>query len=297
MSSGVILVNPHSGPDETSPDEVAAAFPGSSVRELDGPEVKAQVVDAIESAASPAFLAVAGGDGTIRCAAGVVAGTDLALLPIPAGTRNHFAKEVGIATLEEAAEAAAGGVVTLIDIGEVNGEAFVNNANIGAYPRIVKERDAHVKVKRLSKQTATIVATWSQLRQLHKFDVTVDGGTTYRAWMVFVGNGRYGTSLFDVGARESLDDGLLDVRILRADGRLARLRVIGRLLLGRAERSPMAEFDAVESIELSLRRDRVDVALDGEIVSMTSPLRFRCRAKALRVLVPPGSGSGSSGDA
>ena len=286
MSGGVILVNPHSGPDETSPDEVAAIFPGSSVRELGGHEVKRQVEEAIASAEAPEFLAVAGGDGTIRCAAGVVAGTDLALLPIPAGTRNHFAKEVGIATLAEAAAAAAGGEVALIDVGEVNGEAFVNNANIGAYPRIVKERDVHVKVKRLSKQTATLVAAWTQLRQLHKFSVTVDGDVTYRAWMVFVGNGRYGTSLFDVAERESLDDGLLDVRILRADGRLARLRVIGRLLLGRADRSPMAEFDAVESIELSVNRPRVDVALDGEIVSMTSPLRFRCRAKALRVLVP-----------
>ena len=296
MSGGVILVNPHSGPDETSPEEVAAIFPGSSVRELEGHEVKRQVEDAIASASSPAFLAVAGGDGTIRCAAGVVAGTELALLPIPAGTRNHFAKEVGISTLEEAAAAAAGGEVTLIDVGEVNGEAFVNNANIGAYPRIVKERDAHVKVKRFSKQTATVVATWTQLRQLHKFNVTVDGGTTYRAWMVFVGNGRYGTSLFDVAERESLDDGLLDVRILRADGHLARLRVIGRLLVGRADRSPMAEFDAVQSIELSLNRSNVEVALDGEIVPMTSPLRFRCRAKALRVLIPPAAAAGAAAD-
>lgn len=287
MSGGVILVNPHSGPDETSPDEVAAIFPGSSVRQLDGHEVKRQVTEAIESMASPAFLAVAGGDGTIRCAAGVVAGTDLALLPIPAGTRNHFAKEVGIATLEEAAAAGAGGVVTLIDIGEVNGEAFVNNANIGAYPRIVKERDVHVKVKRLSKQTATLVAAWTQLRSMHKFNVTVDGGTTHRAWMVFVGNGRYGTSFLDIAERESLVDGLLDVRILRADGRFARARVVARMLIGRAAESPMAEFDAVESIELSLDRPKVDVALDGEIVSMTSPLRFRCRPKALRVLVPP----------
>ena len=246
--------------------------------------MKRQVEDAISSMDSPAFLAVAGGDGTIRCAAGVVAGTELALLPIPAGTRNHFAKEVGIATLDEAAAAASGGTVTLIDIGEVNGEAFVNNANIGAYPRIVKERDAHVKVKRLSKQTATIVATWTQLRQLHKFNVTVDGGTTYRAWMVFVGNGRYGTSLFDVASRESLDDGLLDVRILRADGRLARVRVIGRMLLGRADRSPMAEFDEVRSIELAVdrapgghragRRDR----LDGVTAAVPVPAEGVARA-------------------
>ena len=286
---GVVLVNPHSGPDETSPEEVAALFPGSTVRELEGKAVRRQVEEAIASVEDPAFVAIAGGDGTIRCAAGIVAGTDLPLLPIPAGTRNHFAKEVGIATLEEAAEA-SNGTVRLIDVGEVNGEVFVNNANIGAYPRIVKERDAHVKVKRLSKQTATVVAAWTQLRSLHKFNVTVDGGETYRAWMVFVGNGRYGTSLLDVAERESLDDGLLDVRILRADGRLARLRVVLRLLLGRADRSPMAEFDAVESIELSLGRPSVDVALDGEIVSMQSPLRFRCRARALRVLVPADAG-------
>ena len=284
---GVVLVNPHSGPDETPVDEVAALFPGSAVRELEGKAVRKQVEQAIADADAPAFVAVAGGDGTIRCAAGVVVGTDLPLLPIPAGTRNHFAKEVGIDTLEAAAAAASGGSVTMIDVGEVNGEAFVNNANIGAYPRIVKERDVHVKAKRLSKQTATLVAAWTQLRELHKFNVTVDGGQTYRAWMVFVGNGRYGTSLFDVAERESLDDGLLDVRILRADGRLARARVVLRLLLGRVESSPMAEFDAVETIELALDQPRVDVALDGEIVPLSSPLRFRCRAGALAVLVPP----------
>jgi undecaprenyl-diphosphatase len=289
--SGVVLVNPKSGPDETSPDEVGEHFPGSRVEELQGKEVRRQVEDAIASG-SPAFLAVAGGDGTIRCAAGVVAGTDLPLIAIPAGTRNHFAKELGIASVEEAGLAAAGGVVELIDIGDVNGEAFINNAGIGAYPRIVKEREVHEK--RFSKQTATLVATWTQMRELHKFNVTVDGGTTYRAWMVFVGNGRYGTSLFDVAARETLADGLLDVRILRADGRWARVRVLGRLLLGRVDRSPMAEFDQVSSIELSVDRAEVDVALDGEVVRMSSPLRFRCRAKALRVLVPPASSSSSS---
>ncbi|HUP84330.1 MAG TPA: diacylglycerol kinase family protein [Acidimicrobiales bacterium] len=291
--SGVVLVNPKSGPDETSPEEVGDHFPGSHVEELQGKEVRRQVEDAIASGA-PTFLAVAGGDGTIRCAAGVLAGTDLPLVAIPAGTRNHFAKELGIASLEEAGQAAAGGVVDLIDIGEVNGEAFINNANIGLYPRIVKEREVHEK--RFSKPTATLVATWAQMRDLHKFNVTVNGGTTYRAWMVFVGNGRYGTTLFDVGTRETLADGMLDVRILRADGRMARARVLGRLLFGRMDRSPMAEIDQVESIELAVDRAEVDVALDGEIVRMTSPLRFRCRPKALRVLVPPSSSADAAAD-
>ena len=290
---GVVIVNPHSGPDETSPEEVGALFPGSHVEELDGEHVRKQFEAAVAER-SPSFLAVAGGDGTIRCAAGVVAGTDIALVPVPAGTRNHFAKELGISTLEDAGEAAAeGGQVVQIDVGEVNGEAFVNNAGIGAYPRMVRRRDRDLDSKRfVSKTAATLAASWRELRNLHKFSVVVDGGETYRAWMVFVGNGRYGESLLDIASRDSLDDGLLDVRILRADFRLARLRVVGRLLVGRVSSSPMAEFHEASSIELSIvGRSAVDVALDGEIVSMTSPLRFRCRPRALRVLVPPGSSS------
>jgi len=279
---GFVVVNPHSGPDETSTDDVAAVFPGSTVEEMDK-EVKKQL-EAGVAAGSPDFLAVAGGDGTIRCAAGVVAGTDLPLLPIPAGTRNHFAKEVGIATLEAAAAAASGGEIRLIDVGEVNGEAFINNANVGAYPRIVRDREVHQK--RFSKQTATLVATWAALRNLHKFSVTVDDGPTYRTWMVFVGNGVYGTSLFDVGVRETLDDGLLDVRIMRADRRLARLRIAARLLVGKVADSPMAEFHEASSIELGFTKAKIDVALDGELITMSTPLRFICRPKSLRVLVP-----------
>ncbi|HVF33471.1 MAG TPA: diacylglycerol kinase family protein [Acidimicrobiales bacterium] len=290
---GVVLVNPHSGPDETSPSEIAARFPGSAVHEIDGHAVRRQVEEAIAGATSPAFVAVAGGDGTIRCAAGVVAGTDLPLLAIPAGTRNHFAREVGTPTLDDATAAADGEIVS-IDVGEVNGEVFVNNANIGIYPRIVRDRTEHQK--RFSKQTATLVATWQQVRSIHKFTVTIDEkGASYRAWMVFVGNGRYGSSLLDLGDRETLDDGILDVRILRADGRLARLRVALALLSGRMERSPMTVFDEVRSITLSIAgRPKVDVALDGELVSMSTPLSFRCRAGALRVLVPRSASTAAS---
>lgn len=279
---GVVIVNPHSGPDETSASDIAERFPGSTIRDLDGKDVRRQVEAAIDDS-SPTFVAVAGGDGTIRCAAGVAAERGLPLLPIPAGTRNHFAKEVGIPTLDDAG-LAADGEVRIIDLGEVNGEVFVNNANIGLYPRIVRERAVHQK--RFSKQTATIVATWRQVRDLHKFTVTVDGGTSYRAWMIFVGNGRYGSSLVDLAEREALDDGVLDVRILRADGRLARARVAAALLFGQMERSPMAVFGEVSSIEFGFARPKVDVALDGELLPMSTPLRFRCRPAALQVLVP-----------
>lgn len=279
---GVVLVNPNSGPEETSTDEIAAEFPGSRIHEIEGKQVKDQVKAAIANG-SPSFLAVAGGDGTIRCAAGVLAGTDMPLLPIPAGTLNHFAREVGIATLDDAGRAASGDVVR-IDLGEVNGEIFVNNAGIGIYPRILRERKVHQK--RFSKTVATVVAAWHQIRDLHKFNVTAND-STYRAWMVFVGNGRYGRSLLDVSSRESLEQGVLDVRIMRADGKLARLRAILALVSGRLDESRMTIVGEVPALELGFDRERVDVALDGEMLALDTPLRFRSRAGALQVLVPP----------
>ncbi len=277
---GVVVVNPHSGPDETSAADIAAAFPGCRVELVPGRDVTAPVRKALEG--EPEFLAVAGGDGTIRCAAGVLAGTGVPLVPVPAGTRNHFAREVGIADLDQASRAGTG-VLRHVDLGDVNGEVFVNNACIGMYPHVVRRRK--VREKRLPRPVATIAAAWPHIRGLRRFTVTVDG-RGYRAWMVFVGNGRYGRSPFDLIERERLDEATLDLRILRADGRLSRLRVLAALVLGRLDRSPMAVCEVRAEVEVVLERDRVDVALDGEVLPLATPLRFRSRPGALSVLVP-----------
>ncbi len=285
-----MVVNPRSGPCETPVDEVAAAFPGCRIHEVDGHEVRPQVREALEG--DPDFLAVAGGDGTLRCAAGLLVGTGVALLPVPAGTRNHFAREVGIISIDDASRATWGRRCQ-IDVGEVNGEVFINNAGIGSYPRIVRRRKADEK--RMPKPLATLAAVWADLRSFKKFTVTVDGHS-YRAWLVFVGNGRYGRSLFDVAERGSLDSGLLDVRILRADRVLARLRTMAALLMGKVQDSPMAVFNEVAEIELTIDRPEVDVALDGELVRLRTPLCFRCRHGALTVLVPHDDGEARGED-
>lgn len=277
---GAVVVNPRSGPCETPVDEVVAAFPGSSIHEVIGHEVRPQVRQALQG--DPDFLAVVGGDGTLRCAAGILVGTQVAMVPVPAGTRNHFAREVGIVTIDDAARATRGRR-RHVDVGEVNGEVFINNASIGSYPRIVRRRKADEK--RMPKPLANAAAVLADLRSFKKFTVHVDGHH-YRAWLVFVGNGRYGRSLYDVAERGSLDSGLLDVRILRADRPLARLRTVAALLTGKVEDSPMAVFNEVSDIELTIDRPEVDVALDGEIVRLRSPLVFRCRRGALTVLVP-----------
>ncbi len=277
---GAIFVNPGSGPNATSVEELRSRFPGHRVEECP-PD---QLVEAVKQAmaAGCSFVGAAGGDGTIRTVAEQLVGTEVPLLAIPAGTRNHFAKDVGIEDLDAAEKAATGRVIS-VDVGRVNGKCFVNNSSIGLYPKIVIRREVHQR--RLRKGVANVVAAYEQLREGSRVNVEVDG-VTHCAWMVFVGNGTYGEGLLDLGDRESVDDGVLDVRVVRADRPLSRLRIVGAVVLGRLARSPLVLRWQTVATVCDLNRRRVEVALDGEVEDLGTPLRFECLSGALRVLVP-----------
>lgn len=281
--AGTVFVNPGSGRTETSTGDMARVFPGARVVECDGDGFEDQVREAVDAGA--AYVAVAGGDGTMRGAAQVLTGGETPLAPVPAGTRNHFAKDVGLPDFDAVADAVAGGHIVRIDTGEVNGMVFVNNASIGLYPKIVTSREVHQR--RLPKGAAHIVAAWEQLRRGRRVVVEVEG-EPYRAWLVFVGNGAYGEGLLDLADRETLTDGILDVRIVRADAPMARMRIVGALLLGRLARSPLVIRRRVPAITINVRRRRkVQVALDGEVTMLDPPLRFVCRPASLPVFTPP----------
>ena len=283
---GLILVNPASGKDETRASELADRFPGHEIEECAPDEIEARVRAALEQGVS--FVAVAGGDGTIRSAAAVLVGTDTPLLPIPAGTRNHFARDVGVPELDDAVAAAAGGRRRNVDVGRVNGHIFVNNSSIGIYPAIVVRREFHQR--RVRKGVANVLAVWEQLRHGRRFWVDVEG-RRYRVWMVFVGNGRYGEGLLDLADRESLDEHVLDVRVARADRLLARVRILGALSLGRLARSPLMYRVTTQSTSLDMNRPRIEVALDGEVERIDTPLFYESVPDALTVLLPPSGGS------
>ncbi len=280
--AGIVFLNPDSGPEPTGLAELAGHFPGHEVVECDPSDLPERVEAAVKGGAD--FVAVAGGDGTIRCAAHALAGTGVPMLPIPAGTRNHFAREVGIDDLHVAGHVAAGAAdLRHVDLGEVNGLRFVNNSSVGIYPRIVVTREAHGE--RWPKGLATVAAAWEQLRHGRRFRVTIEG-RSYRAWMVFVGNGPYGRGLLRLNAREALDQNTLDFRLARADSPFARARIVLALIFGWLDRSPLLVQRRCREIELSVDRRTVEVALDGEVERLQQPLRYRSIPKALAVLVP-----------
>ncbi len=280
LMEGVVLVNPRSGPLPEPLGEVREHFGDHQITECEGDDLEDLARAAID--AEPDFVAMAGGDGSIRCVASLLAGTDIPLIPVPTGTRNHFSRELGIETVGAAA-AAVNGCRRKVDLAEVNGERFVNNASVGFYAALVRERDAHER--HLPKGVANVTAAWAQARRGHRFRTDV-GGRPYRAWLVFVGNGCYGEGITDLMSRDALDKALLDVRVLRADVPLARTRTVLALLLGRFGASPLIVCSEVCDVEVGLRTPDVEVALDGEIVRLRAPLRFTSLPGALTVLVP-----------
>ncbi|HZQ78123.1 MAG TPA: diacylglycerol kinase family protein [Acidimicrobiia bacterium] len=283
---GVVFINPAAG-SELSADEVAGLFPGHRIVECEGDDVADRV--AAEAKERPDFIAVAGGDGTLRGAAERLLGTGVPLLPIPGGTRNHFALAMGVADLETAGEAAAAGTVRRVDVGDVNGRCFLNNSSVGLYPKLVVRRESYER--RMSKRRAQLIAAWEQIRHGHRFRLQM-GGRWHRAWLVFVGNGCYGEHLLDFTDRESVGGGLLDVRVVLADRPLARTRVVLALLRS-LDRSPLVVRDTCPSTELGLGPPTVEVALDGEVQRLETPLRYSVRRDELAVLVPS-SGLASS---
>ena len=249
-----------------------------------------QMADAIRRHGSAPVVAVGGGDGTLGGAAQALRGTRAALAVLPLGTRNHLARELGIPLdLTEAAGVAATGERRRIDLGRAGGRVFVNNASIGLYPRLVRERDRH----RLPRWLGTIPAAWQVLRTMRPLHLrlTIDGQRReVRTPLLFVGNNRYSLDPRHLGHRESLEDGRLSLCAVRAAGPLHLLTFAAKVLLGLADSGSDFE-DLTEAQEILVEAAKgsggeIGVALDGEVVRMPLPLALDILPGALGIVAP-----------
>jgi YegS/Rv2252/BmrU family lipid kinase len=249
----------------------------------------AATVDGLLHAGTRRVIA-AGGDGTVNAVASRLLGRDVALGILPMGTLNHFARDLGIPPeLKAAVEVIAAGRLRQVDVGEVNGKAFLNNSSIGLYPRIVIERDRAQRHLGAGKWPALARATWHALRHPASFSATVhvDGRTIERRTpFVFVGNNCYVLEGFGIGRRTCLDGGVLALYVLRPKSIFGLLWLGLRALLGIG--SHAKDFDAIEASDLEVmgRHRELEVATDGEVERTTTPVRYRIRPRALRVLAP-----------
>jgi diacylglycerol kinase family enzyme len=242
------------------------------------------------AASSAEVVVIGGGDGTVRTAAQASLDSGKALGILPFGTRNHFARDAGIPTdLAEAVRIIADGHVREVDVGEVNGEIFINNSSIGLYPSAVDQRNELRHRHGGGKASAMFNACLNVLRRFPLLDVRLQAENrtvSLRTPFVFVGNNRYDMSLFSLGQRASLSGGELGVYLTRNTNRFGVLRLTIRALVGRMRQDRDFRYFTAPHVEIHTRRPWLRVSLDGEVRRMKSPIRYVIRPGALRILAP-----------
>jgi diacylglycerol kinase family enzyme len=259
---GFLLINPHAGDERTGAAELAAAAKERGVQT----HVLRPGEDAADlaRAADVEVVGVAGGDGSLAPVAQIALETKRAFVCVPFGTRNHFARDLGLEREDPvAALDAFAGHERRIDVGRVNGRIFLNNVSFGVYASLVHRRERHRRRRELLARVRALLRT---LRHPHRLRVSVDGDAI-SARVILVANNGYELQLFELGARPSLEEGRLHVYTMGA-------------LMPRAwdERSGAAfTIDAP---------GRLRAAVDGEPAELDPPLRFSIEPRALRVLLP-----------
>jgi diacylglycerol kinase family enzyme len=258
-----LLVNPRSGDDRPSAEELAAA---AKRRGID-PHLLAPGEDAADVArrADAEVVGVAGGDGTLAAVAEIALEHDRPFVCIPFGTRNHFARDVGLDRADPiGALAAFDGTERRIDIGRASGRLFLNNVSLGVYARLIHRRERHVRRR---EALARLRAWLILLTHRQPLGITIDGTPT-ESRLVLVANNAYVLRPPTIGARERLDEGALHLYVPQG-------------LLRRAWVERKGERFVVDA-----RAHRLRAAIDGEPETLETPLELRIEPGALRVLVP-----------
>jgi diacylglycerol kinase family enzyme len=278
------VINPASGGGTGARvvDEVRKTLPRA---EIVVPGDDDDLTEVLRTAAKRAeVLAIGGGDGTVSCAANVAVEAGLPLAVFPAGTFNHFAKDIGCDTVAKTVDAIRGGSVSCVDLVCLNeAHAVINTASIGAYPKFVqiRQRLEH----KIGKPLAGAYAMFHTLRRDEPVRIRFDNQTMQTS-LFFVGNSAYLPSGFAPSRRARIDDGLIDVRILETGRRFSRLRILTALVLGRLARSPLYHEFWVPEFKFTAVDGPTVLARDGEVGTECTEASFSVRYRVLPVFRP-----------
>jgi diacylglycerol kinase family enzyme len=260
---GLLLINPRAGTESPTTDELreAAEAQGIEVHVLGKGEDAARLARAAEAE----VLGAAGGDGSVATVATVAVERDLPLVVVPYGTRNHFARDLGLDRDDPlAALEGFAGEERRVDVGRAGERRFLNNVSLGLYATLVHRREHH---RRRRQALAGLRALWLGLRRRPEVWASVDG-EPLRARVLLAANNAYDLSLFSIGERDRLDGGRL--HLYAANGLLPRAW---------EERSG-------ERFRIDAPTERLRAAVDGEPVVLETPLELALEPRALRVLAP-----------
>jgi diacylglycerol kinase family enzyme len=217
---------------------------------------------------------------------------------LPLGTFNYFAQRIGVPLDLDAALdlIATATTVTAMSVGEVNGRVFLNNSSIGLYPEVLKQREATYRTIGRSQAAAYLSVAFVLIQPpaFLNLQLTADGQPiSRRTPLLFVGVNPLQMAEFGIPGYECLENSRLAMYLTRPMNAVGMARLALRGFFRGLHGASELEVLCARDVTVTLRRKRVRVAMDGEVARLHSPLRYRLRVDALRVITaaavePPG---------
>jgi len=288
-----VVINEASGLQTGVTESVRAAFTLHGLIPVFIPasvgDLPARMVRASDSGTEG--VVVVGGDGTVACAAQLLAGTGIPLGILPTGTMNLVARDLGIPIGDMAA---AVGVLThteacSIDVGEVNGHIFVCASSIGLLARVAHFREAgrgRPTLRMWVRIFSGLLRMLSRFRP-HRLTLLIDGKSrTVRTPSLTISVNLLSDGTGRPLGRAQLDGGVLGVYVFTRLRLADAFRVGLTALLGRWHEDAAIEELSVTEVTVSSRKAAMPVMNDGEVALFETPLRYRIRGKALALLTP-----------
>jgi diacylglycerol kinase family enzyme len=284
----VLLCNPWSGGGKVERfgiDRLATSLGVETVTLAHGLDLGELARTALADGAD--CLGMAGGDGSQALVASLAVENDRPFVCVSAGTRNHFALDLGLDREDprHSVYAFCDAVERRVDYATVNDRFFVNNVSLGVYATIVQQAEY-----RDAKAQTTQQLLPDLLRGQEPFDLqfaTPDGHEVDGAFLIMVSNNPYVLNATpDATQRRSLESGHLGVFAVSASTGTQAAQAITLALAGQANRSPYAHVFECEEFVVNTRSGSAFAGIDGEALELPTPLRFRIHPGGLRMLVP-----------
>jgi undecaprenyl-diphosphatase len=292
----LLVLNAGAGTEEADAFEERAQRELPDVRTVhlgeEGLDLSAIVREAVREGRT---VVAAGGDGTVNAVVQDVVHADGVLGVLPAGTLNHFARDLGVERIDDAFSALSEGHTARVDVGRIGDRLFVNNATFGLYPEVVEERERHED--RLGKWIALARASLRMLLRALPLEGTVSADGDARglfAWILFIANNRVEFAPGRIGQRPRLDEGVLDVHVMTAGRRAAvsRASAAWAVLAAHSWRKHRLIRTDARTVEVELRGGGRPYAYDGETAEAVGSVRAEILPRALRVVRPAGTSGG-----
>ena len=235
-------------------------------------------------------VVAAGGDGTLNAVASKLMGTDIPMGILPLGTFNYVARVLNIPLdLLDAAKTISEGQPRSVHVAQLNQHIYLNNASLGLYPLFIQKREQfnkHFGRFPLHAYTSALDVLIRDRKEL-KLEMEVDGQRyPVKTPLIFFGNNQLQLAEMKLRIAEAAEAGKVAGVVVAKSDKRTLFKTLWQLIKGNLDQASDVYSFAADEVIVHSKRNKLTVAVDGEIVTMTPPLKITVRKHALNIMVP-----------